>query len=327
MAPLISIIIPVYNAESTLCRCVNSILNQTFSDWELLLIDDGSTDQSGDICDKYATKDRRIKVFHKENGGVSSARNYGLDKVSGEWINFVDADDWIDSNCLENCINGIREETDLVMFSCEWAADCRLPDMICKMQANFQEILPLFIDKITFVTPWCKLFRRSIIENKHLRFDLSLSSGEDTLFSMEYLKNVKNMNLLSLEAYHYDISQNNNSLSKKIACDWNSYAYFLRNIFLVIDELEAIFRVKLAKYRCLLCESRINKYLAILPFYSIRDIRKKLKVLSKSNELNYLFSDKTCMTKGERRHLFDWLIKHKCFWVLALYLKYVRAEY
>lgn len=325
--PLISIIVPIYNSEKTLNRCINSILEQTYNDWELLLIDDGSIDHSGELCDQYAAKDQRIKVFHKKNGGVSSARNYGLDKAFGEWINFVDADDWIDSNCFETCIDGIKEETDLVMFSCKWAEDCRLPDISCKKQADFQKILPLFIDKITFVTPWCKLFRRSIIEDKHLRFDLSLSSGEDTLFSMEYLKNVKNMNLLSVETYHYDISQNSDSLSKKVSVAWNGYAYFLESIFLVIDELEDIFGVKLCKFRCLLCESRINKYLSVFSSYSIKHIIKELNVLSKNKELKFLFSDKTYMMKGERRHLFDWLIKHKCFFLLAMYIKYVRAEY
>lgn len=95
MNPLISIIVPIYNAESTLNRCIDSIINQSFDDWELLLIDDGSKDQSGKICDEYATKDSRIKVFHKENGGVSSARNLGLDNALGKWITFIDSDDKI----------------------------------------------------------------------------------------------------------------------------------------------------------------------------------------------------------------------------------------
>lgn len=85
-APLISIIVPVYNSENTINRCVDSILQQTFTGWELLLIDDGSKDSSGDICDEYARNDFRIKVFHKENGGVSSARNYGIKLAKGEWI-------------------------------------------------------------------------------------------------------------------------------------------------------------------------------------------------------------------------------------------------
>ena len=91
----ISIIIPVYKAEKYINRCVDSILAQTFTDWELLLINDGSPDNSSSICDLYAARDSRIKVFHKENGGVSSARNLGLEKATGEWITFVDSDDWI----------------------------------------------------------------------------------------------------------------------------------------------------------------------------------------------------------------------------------------
>ena len=94
--PKISVIVPVYNTEKYLHRCIDSVLAQTFTDWELLLIDDGSKDTSGSICDKYAAKDKRIRVFHKENGGVSSARNLGRDYAQGEWVTFVDSDDYIE---------------------------------------------------------------------------------------------------------------------------------------------------------------------------------------------------------------------------------------
>ena len=100
--PKISVIIPVYNAESTLRRCVDSVLAQTFTDFECLLIDDGSKDRSGAICDEYAARDSRIRAFHKENGGVSSARNLGLDNATGEWIAFVDSDDWAGEKYLES---------------------------------------------------------------------------------------------------------------------------------------------------------------------------------------------------------------------------------
>ena len=99
---IVSIIVPVYNAEKFLRRCIDSILAQTFTDWELLLIDDGSKDASGNICDEYATKDGCIRVFHKENGGVSSARNLGLDHAKGEWVTFVDSDDYIEENFLKS---------------------------------------------------------------------------------------------------------------------------------------------------------------------------------------------------------------------------------
>ena len=101
MNPKISVIVPAYNTEKYLRRCIDSILAQTFTDFELLLIDDGSTDQSGEICDEYADKDVRIKVFHKANGGVSSARNVGLDNALGEYICFCDADDWVDNDYFE----------------------------------------------------------------------------------------------------------------------------------------------------------------------------------------------------------------------------------
>ena len=102
MMDLISIIVPVYNTEKYLDRCIQSILSQTYTDFELLLIDDGSTDSSGVICDKYAEQDSRVRVFHKENGGVSSARNIGLDNANGVWITFCDSDDWVYPYWLEN---------------------------------------------------------------------------------------------------------------------------------------------------------------------------------------------------------------------------------
>lgn len=119
--PLISIIIPVYNSDKTINRCVDSILSQTFNNWELLLIDDGSTDRSGELCDEYSAKDQRIKVFHKKNGGVSSARNLGLNNVKGEWITFCDSDDFVYPNWLKNYVDNISDGIDLICqaFECD----------------------------------------------------------------------------------------------------------------------------------------------------------------------------------------------------------------
>lgn len=111
--PKISVIVPVYNVEKYLRRCIDSILAQTFTDFELLLIDDGSKDNSGDICDGYAMKDERVRVFHKKNGGVSSARNLGLDNAKGEWVSFVDADDYLD-NCYYNNFLSFHDISDIV---------------------------------------------------------------------------------------------------------------------------------------------------------------------------------------------------------------------
>ena len=114
--PIISVIVPVYNAENYLHRCIDSILAQTFTDFELLLINDGSTDNSGEICNAYAQKYPCIRMFHKNNGGVSSARNLGLTKANGEWIVFVDSDDWIEPHYL----NVLYQNGKYDLVTCYW---------------------------------------------------------------------------------------------------------------------------------------------------------------------------------------------------------------
>ena len=114
--PLISVIVPVYNVENYLPRCLDSIINQTYTNLEILLVDDGATDNSGKLCDEYAQKDNRIRVFHKENGGVSSARNMGLDNATGEYIAFVDSDDYIDKCMYEIMLNSsVQNNADIVV--------------------------------------------------------------------------------------------------------------------------------------------------------------------------------------------------------------------
>ena len=106
---MISIIIPVYNAASYLDKCIESILHQKYKDFELLLINDGSTDNSGDICDAFALKDNRISVFHQQNQGVSAARNLGIEQAKGEWLQFIDSDDWIENDFLLNNVSRISQ--------------------------------------------------------------------------------------------------------------------------------------------------------------------------------------------------------------------------
>ena len=115
-SPLVSVIVPVYNVAPYLEQCLDSIVNQTYRNLEIILVDDGSTDESGAICDRYAEQDSRIKVVHKENGGQSSARNVALDMMMGEWVLFVDSDDWIELNTLELLFEQKDERADLVEF-------------------------------------------------------------------------------------------------------------------------------------------------------------------------------------------------------------------
>ena len=188
---MITIIIPVYNSEDTLSRCIDSILSQTFHDWELLLIDDGSSDKSGEICDRYAVKDQRIQVFHKKNGGVSSARNIGLDHAKGEWITFVDADDFIKKLYLAHLLEHSQKQVDLVI---SYAEIYNGDDIIQKESypaklvddANFES---MFIenDMHLHTSPWSKLYKRNIIEEYHLRFCEGMHIGEDAVFLYSYM--------------------------------------------------------------------------------------------------------------------------------------------
>lgn len=114
--PKISIIVPVYNCKKYLRQCLDSILSQTFKDWECLLIDDGSTDESGSICDEYARRDNRFAAYHKENGGLTSARNYGLERSVGEWIMHVDGDDWIEVDSIERLLQTARDTASDMVF-------------------------------------------------------------------------------------------------------------------------------------------------------------------------------------------------------------------
>lgn len=325
---MISIIVPVYNAEKYIRKCVDSILSQTFKDFELILVNDGSTDKSDSVCEKYAEYDNRVKVFHKPNGGAGSARNFGLEKASGDWVMFVDADDWIERECLQVCSKYIDNNIDLIVFSCNWTADSRLPERACFTPSDFKDILPLYIDKVIFTSPWCKLFRRNKINELHLRFNEKLLSfGEDTLFVFEYLKNIKSMQLLSNELYHYEIKNNQNSLSKKKDLDWHTKSYFLQTIFSVVSEIESIWNIRLTKYKCLTCELILNKYLYALSSSSLSKVKNELKDVISCIDLKYLFEDKKYLPKGERRHLFDILVRYRFITLLAIYVKFVRSEY
>ena len=202
--PKISVIVPVYNTEKYLRRCVDSILAQTFTDFELLLIDDGSSDSSGAICDEYAQKDPRVRVFHKENGGVSSARNLGLDNARGEWITFVDSDDWIEIHSLS--ILGENNDVDLIIASMkfEQSGTCGNFPKIGKLEhEELDHYLSINMDHFSICSPWSKFFRNNIIKENEIRFNNNLCFGEDSLFVKTYLLNVASIRCIDTLCYHY----------------------------------------------------------------------------------------------------------------------------
>ena len=202
MEPHISVIIPVYNAETTLNKCVDSVLGQQFPDFGVILVDDGSKDKSLQICEEYARKDNRVTVIHKENGGVSSARNRGLEIAKGNWVTFVDSDDYINDTYLvlpedkdiifasyRNVVDGKESEG----FSSACFTGCRLSDVVAEYGSN--SILR---------TPWAKFYKRDLIGN--IRFPEDMKVGEDSCFVWQYLSRCQTYAVLPQSTYYVRLS-------------------------------------------------------------------------------------------------------------------------
>ena len=203
MDPKISIIIPVYNSENTLQRCLDSVLAQTFTDFECLLINDGSKDRSGDICDEYARKDSRVKVFHKENGGVSSARNVGLENAIGEWVTFCDSDDDVTATWLENYLP-ISSDSVLVVQGLKLIDNnvFRLCKGIPNRYSISEGLHELDSFKSVGYTP-VKIFNMSIINKYNIRFDTEYKYREDELFVLQYSVFCETMEIKDVVNYNY----------------------------------------------------------------------------------------------------------------------------
>lgn len=204
--PDISIIVPVYNAEQTLRTCIDSILSQSCRNWELILIDDGSIDSSPMICDEYAARDSRIAVVHKMNGGVSSARNVGLDMASGKWITFIDADDYISKDYF-NVINSNIVE-DLVIVCNYHFLDDKLPlayepidNLVATGMQQIKNFLRAYLHYHIMMVPWGKFYRRRIVNG--LRFELGQRIGEDVIFNLYYFRHCRSLRLDNRAKYYY----------------------------------------------------------------------------------------------------------------------------
>lgn len=216
--PKISIIVPVYKAEPYLHRCVDSILAQTFTDWELILVDDGSPDQSGKICDEYAKKDQRVKVIHKVNGGVSSARQKGLDEARGEYTIHADPDDWAEPNMLEELYNeASKKEADMVM--CDFICEYKSGGVICKQEIKYShadDILKKMFAQQLHGSCWNKLIRRECYDKYNIRFPKNIIRWEDLYVVCSLLMHPIRVAYLPKAFYHYDLIINNNSIVRKV---------------------------------------------------------------------------------------------------------------
>lgn len=225
MDELISVIVPIYNVEKQLKRCINSIINQTYKNIQILLIDDGSKDSSGKICDDFSKYDTRIVVLHQDNAGVSATRNKGIELAEGKYICFIDSDDYIEENYIEELYHLMRDEKiDLGICDLNYKytnkEDCQ--STVGKKTINLknvsEEIFLELNEKYLLYGPYNKIFKSSIIKKQKIRFIKEMSYGEDLIFNLRYLQYVKIIKTTNQTRYNY-IADTDNSLANKYRAD------------------------------------------------------------------------------------------------------------
>ena len=223
--PLVSVVVPIYKVEPYLRDCLESIRNQSYTNLEIILVDDGSPDNCPAICDAYAELDRRIKVIHKGNGGLSDARNCGIDIATGEKIVFVDSDDIIAPSMIETLINNCPDERSVAATSFLRFIDGEQP---CSTESSERILCPdiqSFTRKRSGMFVWGVLYDRAMIEKIGLRFDTSLRNLEDVAWNMIYLSHVEKMYFISSKMCFY--RQNPTSITSRcIDKPWQVHSWF-----------------------------------------------------------------------------------------------------
>ncbi len=329
---LISLIVPVYNTEKYLGECIESILDQTYTNIELILVNDGSTDSSLEICKKYKEMDNRITVVCKMNSGVSDTRNQGIANASGKYICFVDADDMIKKNYVEILYTEIiHNDIDVVFCNFEYDYNGKLIKKKPRLLAgtyNTSDVENIIIDDgtmsgILFGSVWGAIYKKSIIEENNIKFNRDISVNEDGLFNIEYLMNIKRIKVLS-EHYLYIYRQIHGSLTN---------TYYVENIYSeatekiaelfkrqetnmnLIEQLRAR-RVSEAFWMLLnLCStSSPNKYKITI---------KKLKWLLNNHELEYSYQYINLKKINRYKYIYYILMKNKKYRILLFLTRYI----
>ncbi|MHC0036442.1 glycosyltransferase [Pseudoneobacillus sp. C159] len=212
MPPKVSIVVPIYNVEKHLAKCLDSIISQKLDDIEIILVNDGSTDKSGEIAEQFSEKDNRIKVIHKENGGLSSARNEGMKIASGEYLVFIDSDDWLEPDMFEVMYNAASNiQADVVIsgytidFNNEGYSIDKIPDktVIAKSKDQIGESVFELNKKGFFNVVWNKMYKTKFIQEINAFFILDAMPAEDLIFNVKVFKNVEKLMILNKPFYHY----------------------------------------------------------------------------------------------------------------------------
>lgn len=289
---LISVIVPIYNVEKYLKKCIDSIIKQTYNNLEIILVDDGSTDNCAKICDEYAKKDKRIIVIHNSNQGVSASRNFALEKARGKYITFLDADDFISNNYIEVLYNMIKiKKIDLAIIgNDEQFNGTILKDnkKLKKIMSNKETIKNILEEKYITSVCWGKIYKRETLNN--IKFDVNLKIGEDFKFIMEVLNKCKNVNIdTSQNLYHYRLNEDSVTQQDGRKEDWIKEIEISKSIIQYIEKeypeltkyaIQRYIRVNITYFTKMIKEGKFNKKQEKKIFY--KNVRTYI--------VNYLFN-------------------------------------
>lgn len=327
---LITVIVPVYNAVKTIEKCIKSIQEQSYNNLEIILINDGSEDKSGIICDKYAYLDQRIKVINKKNEGVARARNSGLAIASGKYVCFVDADDYIDRNYVYELIkNKIEVDSNLVICGYKDIyikkdkyniKDNSIYEGIININDNINE--EIFVNGLIHPC-WGKLYDLEIIKNNHLKFkDLKLS--EDTVFNLEYINYCNTISLINKSLYNYIHNNDAISITNKV------YEDIFDNYTVVHSYFDNL------KNKC--CSEKINDivsrtmypqyYSAFIKILCASDMKliKKRTILNSALDNKLIYQTFKLRQKNKTINIINYLICSRMYGMLTLVFKVIRLK-
>lgn len=312
---LISVIVPIYNVADRVSFCINSILKQTYNNLEILLVDDGSTDGSGLIIDKYASNDQRIKVFHRKNAGVSNARNFGLTKSNGNFISFIDADDSIECNYFEVLIAYQKKyNSDLVRCGYKFGGKVKQVTTEIKNYNNYYSndnyIFDDMLKNYNFNPVWGELIKRSLINN--VKFDETLCMAEDFEFNINIIKNAKVVTLIpeALYNYYYNVNgmnynKNKDKILKKIFDINKIYSNLLNDSF---------FKTKLIQIRYI---NEIFPHILDIISYKYKCYIKEIKMIRNDSFLLFENNSNNNLKKA-KYYLFYKILKKKYYNLLFI---------
>lgn len=319
---IVSVVVPIYNVELYMRKCIDTIISQTYKELEIILVDDGSTDTSGKIADEYKNKDSRIQVIHKTNGGLSDARNKGMKVAKGKYICFIDSDDYIEKNMIENMVKQIQKTNSDVVI-CGFYVDyedksgklIRREARQLEGKIDLEKMNPTFLGMLGYA--WNKIYSLNFLRKNNFEFEKGLSMIEDTEFNTRVLS--KANIALNQGIYNHYVQRPRETLGNK------KYDNFLELIIRYCKCREVLLKKwnveekKIQELKRIYFLSSVKRYVKIITSYDKATFKDSVNKLYKNDEIKRVLINKE--NKSFKDKIFCFLLKHKMFLALKIYYK------